>query len=158
MQELCASVAQLDRAFGSDPEGRWFESSRAHHGVAAEARPTCPPLSRGALPLYKILAGTWSPKYPKCFTPPWRGRQGTPYKAPSKEGALPLYKILATAWSPKYPKCFTPTNKKERKPVLFVWCAPPFHTFPCFGASTCHIHSRTLPPLSRGEFIHIYNV
>ena len=30
---------------------------------------------------------------------PWRGRQGTPYKAPSKEGALPLYKILATAWS-----------------------------------------------------------
>ncbi len=25
-----ASVAQLDRAFGSDPEGRWFESSRAH--------------------------------------------------------------------------------------------------------------------------------
>ena len=29
-KESCASVAQLDRAFGSDPEGRWFESSRAH--------------------------------------------------------------------------------------------------------------------------------
>ena len=32
-------------------------------------------------------------------TPPWRGRQVTPYPAPSKEGALPLYRILATAWS-----------------------------------------------------------
>ena len=37
MQELCASVAQLDRAFGSDPEGRWFESSRAHQ----RKRPVC---------------------------------------------------------------------------------------------------------------------
>ena len=33
----CASVAQLDRAFGSDPEGRWFESSRAHQ----RKRPVC---------------------------------------------------------------------------------------------------------------------
>ena len=27
----CAIVAQLDRAFGSDPEGQRFESSRSHH-------------------------------------------------------------------------------------------------------------------------------
>ena len=26
-----AIVAQLDRAFGSDPEGQRFESSRSHH-------------------------------------------------------------------------------------------------------------------------------
>ena len=30
-----ASVAQMDRAFGSDPEGRWFESSRAHQKKTA---------------------------------------------------------------------------------------------------------------------------
>ena len=52
MQELCASVAQLDRAFGSDPEGRWFESSRAHHGVAAKARPTRPPSFEGGIYTY----------------------------------------------------------------------------------------------------------
>ena len=34
-----ASVAQLDRAFGSDPEGRRFESCRAHqaHPAASAA-------------------------------------------------------------------------------------------------------------------------
>ena len=29
----CAIVAQLDRAFGSDPEGQRFESSRSHQGL-----------------------------------------------------------------------------------------------------------------------------
>ena len=33
-----ASVAQLDRAFGSDPEGRWFESSRAHQKHATTSK------------------------------------------------------------------------------------------------------------------------
>ena len=28
-----AIVAQLDRAFGSDPEGQRFESSRSHQGL-----------------------------------------------------------------------------------------------------------------------------
>ena len=28
---MYAIVAQLDRAFGSDPEGQRFESSRSHH-------------------------------------------------------------------------------------------------------------------------------
>ena len=32
-----ASVAQVDRAFGSDPEGRWFESSRAHQTKSLES-------------------------------------------------------------------------------------------------------------------------
>ena len=196
MQELCASVAQLDRAFGSDPEGRWFESSRAHHGVPPRHALLAPlfrgglsfvqnlsacletwasklfytamawppshalqgPLERGGLTFVQNPSNCLESKHPKCFTPTRRSRRGTPYLPPLSRGALPLYKILAGTWSPKHPKCFTPTNKKERKPVLFVWCAPPFHTFPCFGASTCHIHSRTLPPLSRGEFIHIYNV
>ena len=27
----CASLAQLDRAFGYEPEGRGFESRRAYH-------------------------------------------------------------------------------------------------------------------------------
>ena len=30
MSVHCAIVAQLDRAFGSDPEGQRFESSRSH--------------------------------------------------------------------------------------------------------------------------------
>ena len=33
---IFASVAQVDRAFGSDPEGRWFESSRAHQAKSLE--------------------------------------------------------------------------------------------------------------------------
>ena len=31
----CAIVAQLDRAFGSDPEGQRFESSRSHQNKSA---------------------------------------------------------------------------------------------------------------------------
>ena len=57
------------------------------------------PLERGGLTFVQNPSNCLESKRPKCFTPTWRGRQVTPYKAPSKEGALPLYKILATAWS-----------------------------------------------------------
>ena len=36
LRGMRASLAQLDRAFGSDPEGRWFESSRAHQKTCCD--------------------------------------------------------------------------------------------------------------------------
>ena len=33
---MCGGVAQLARAFGSYPEGRWFDSTRRYHGSLAQ--------------------------------------------------------------------------------------------------------------------------
>lgn len=51
-----ASVAQLDRAFGSDPEGRWFESSRAH-----QKAPRIIVISRGFFLLLSLNKGAVAP-------------------------------------------------------------------------------------------------
>ena len=65
----CAIVAQLDRAFGSDPEGQRFESSRSHQGLLHRfcaavlfiilSNPSCKsgavPYNRGCAP---VCAGT----------------------------------------------------------------------------------------------------
>jgi hypothetical protein len=45
---LCAPVAQLDRASGYEPEGREFESLRAHHSFSPENK---------VLPNLALLAG-----------------------------------------------------------------------------------------------------
>ena len=53
--------SQVVRHGSLTPASRRFESCRPNHGVAAEALPTRPPPLEGALLLYKIPAGAWSP-------------------------------------------------------------------------------------------------
>ena len=39
---MCAPLAQVDRASGYEPEGRMFESCRAHHKIPQKTAPRSP--------------------------------------------------------------------------------------------------------------------
>ena len=52
----CAPVAQLDRASGYEPEGRGFESLRAHHRIQQIFWPP------EASPAAKVISGARLPK------------------------------------------------------------------------------------------------